>query len=48
MFLSLSVSFDVEIMSPHHSDQMSRRSQVSQRCLPLPIIVFCWSVDHSS
>ena len=34
LYLSLSLSFFGQVMSPHHSDQMSQRSQVS-RIAPL-------------
>ena len=33
MYLYLSVSFFGQVMSPHHSDQMSRKSQVSRIAL---------------
>ena len=33
LYLSLSLSFFGQVMSPHHSDQMSQRSQVSRVAL---------------
>ena len=33
LYLPLSLSFYGQVMSPHHSDQMSQRSQVSRIAL---------------
>ena len=33
LYLSLSLSFFGQVMSPHHSDQMSQRSEVSRVAL---------------